>query len=170
MRIENDIKLDFKDVLIRPKRSTLKSRSEVSLFPWPQRPAAPCRCSPNRGCFGEWLLSAPICLQVSLVRTYEFRNSKATYTGVPVMSANMDTTGTIEVARALASHGMFTCLHKFYTVDDVRALPFVVPPPCYRISLVVYLASLVTAPWNSGGVVVFPEVDWPLCWHLAVLR
>lgn len=31
MRIEEDIKLDFKDVLIRPKRSTLKSRSEVDL-------------------------------------------------------------------------------------------------------------------------------------------
>lgn len=31
MRIEQDIKLDFKDVLIRPKRSTLKSRSEVDL-------------------------------------------------------------------------------------------------------------------------------------------
>ena len=30
-RIENDIKLDFKDVLIRPKRSTLKSRSQVDL-------------------------------------------------------------------------------------------------------------------------------------------
>ena len=30
-RIENDVKLDFKDVLIRPKRSTLKSRSEVEL-------------------------------------------------------------------------------------------------------------------------------------------
>lgn len=31
MRIEEDTKLDFKDVLIRPKRSTLKSRSEVEL-------------------------------------------------------------------------------------------------------------------------------------------
>lgn len=31
MRIESDIKLDFRDVLIRPKRSVLKSRSEVSL-------------------------------------------------------------------------------------------------------------------------------------------
>ncbi|XP_014675832.1 PREDICTED: GMP reductase 2-like [Priapulus caudatus] len=30
-RIDNDIKLDFKDVLFRPKRSTLKSRSEVDL-------------------------------------------------------------------------------------------------------------------------------------------
>jgi len=32
MRIETDIKLGFKDVLIKPKRSTLKSRAEVSLL------------------------------------------------------------------------------------------------------------------------------------------
>lgn len=31
-RIDNDIKLDFDDVLLRPKRSTLKSRSDVDLF------------------------------------------------------------------------------------------------------------------------------------------
>lgn len=31
MRIEEDVKLGFKDVLIRPKRSTLKSRSDVEL-------------------------------------------------------------------------------------------------------------------------------------------
>lgn len=31
MRIENDIKLGFKDVMFRPKRSTLKSRSDVNL-------------------------------------------------------------------------------------------------------------------------------------------
>ena len=31
MRIETDPKLDFKDVLIRPKRSTLGSRSEVDV-------------------------------------------------------------------------------------------------------------------------------------------
>lgn len=31
MRLEEDVKLDFKDVLIRPKRSTLSSRSEVDL-------------------------------------------------------------------------------------------------------------------------------------------
>ena len=29
-RIETEIKLDFKDVLVRPKRSTLRSRSDVS--------------------------------------------------------------------------------------------------------------------------------------------
>ena len=31
MRIEEDVKLDFKDVLIRPKRSTLSSRKQVDL-------------------------------------------------------------------------------------------------------------------------------------------
>ena len=31
MIIENEVKLDFKDVLIRPKRSTLTSRSQVNL-------------------------------------------------------------------------------------------------------------------------------------------
>jgi len=31
MRIEEDIKLDFRDVLIRPKRSTLSSRRDVDL-------------------------------------------------------------------------------------------------------------------------------------------
>lgn len=31
MRIENDLKLGFKNVMIRPKRSTLKSRSQVTL-------------------------------------------------------------------------------------------------------------------------------------------
>lgn len=31
MRIENELKLDFKDVLIRPKRSTLTSRKEVDI-------------------------------------------------------------------------------------------------------------------------------------------
>lgn len=28
-RLDTDVKLDFKDVLIRPKRSTIKSRSDV---------------------------------------------------------------------------------------------------------------------------------------------
>ncbi len=42
MRIEEDVKLDFKDVLIRPKRSTLSSRKEVDItrdysFKWSGR-------------------------------------------------------------------------------------------------------------------------------------
>ena len=31
MRIEQEIRLDFKDVLIRPKRSTLQTRADVDL-------------------------------------------------------------------------------------------------------------------------------------------
>jgi len=42
MRIEQDVKLDFKDVLIRPKRSTLSSRREVDIsrdykFKWSKK-------------------------------------------------------------------------------------------------------------------------------------
>jgi GMP reductase len=31
VHLDNDVKLDFKDVLIRPKRTSLSSRSQVSL-------------------------------------------------------------------------------------------------------------------------------------------
>lgn len=82
-RIENDIKLDFKDVLIRPKRSTIKSRS-----------------------------------MVNLERTYTFRNSKWTWTGIPIMAANMDTVGTFEIAKAFTAYKMITCIHKHYSVED----------------------------------------------------
>jgi len=98
MRIENEIKLDFKDVLIRPKRSTLKSRQ-----------------------------------QVSLERTFEFRNSKKSFTGVPIIAANMDTVATFDMAKSLAAHKLMTAIHKHYTVEEwvefasknANLLPFV---------------------------------------------
>ncbi len=83
MRIEEGLKLDFKDVLFRPKRSTLKSRSEVSL-------------------------------EV----TRRFRNSKAEWTGVPLAAANMDTTGTFEMAIAFAKHKCLVCMHKHYSIEE----------------------------------------------------
>jgi len=82
-RIDQEIKLDFKDVLIRPKRSTLKSRSEVELN-----------------------------------RTYNFRNSGATYEGVPIIGANMDTVGTFDMAIALHKHNCFTTIHKHYSIAE----------------------------------------------------
>jgi GMP reductase len=82
-RVDNDIKLDFKDVLFRPKRSTLKSRS-----------------------------------QVELAKTYQFRNSKKTWTGVPIMAANMDTVGTFDMAKAFTAFQMFVCIHKHYSLED----------------------------------------------------
>ena len=83
MRIEADLKLGFKDVLIRPKRSTLSSRS-----------------------------------QVSLERTFKFRHSGRTWTGIPLMAANMDNVGTFAMAIALAAQGLFTAVRKHYTVED----------------------------------------------------
>lgn len=83
--IINEIKLDFKDVLLRPKRSTIKSRNDVNLY-----------------------------------RNITFRNSKQTYNGIPVMASNMDTVGTFNVAKALSKNGLFTCIHKYYTVDEWR--------------------------------------------------
>jgi len=35
------------------------------------------------------------------------------------MAANMDTTGTFEMAEALAEFKMITCLHKHYTVQQM---------------------------------------------------
>ncbi|XP_023238398.1 GMP reductase 2-like isoform X2 [Centruroides sculpturatus] len=82
-RIDNDIKLDFKDVLLRPKRSTLKTRSEVDLN-----------------------------------RSYKFRNSEKCYEGIPVIAANMDTVGTFEMAITLSKYGLFTAIHKHYSIDQ----------------------------------------------------
>lgn len=41
-------------------------------------------------------------LQVDLTRTFTFRNSKQTYTGIPIIVANMDTVGTFEMAVVMA--------------------------------------------------------------------
>jgi GMP reductase len=85
MHIDNEIRLDFKDVLIRPKRSTLTSRSEVDI-----------------------------------TREYIFKHSGRKYHGIPVIAANMDTTGTMEMARAFGPHKLSVALHKHYH-DDALA-------------------------------------------------
>jgi hypothetical protein len=41
-------------------------------------------------------------IQVDLTREIVFRNSKLTFSGVPVIASNMDTVGTFEMAKALA--------------------------------------------------------------------
>ena len=83
MKIESDCKLDFNNVLIRPKRSTLTSRSEVSLE-----------------------------------RHFKFPHSTMTWNGIPIMAANMDTAGTLEMHK-LVKHKIITCLHKFYTAESI---------------------------------------------------
>ena len=79
MLIEDDVKLDYSDVLIRPKRSTMNSRSDVSLN-----------------------------------RTHTFLHSKREWTGIPIMSSNMDTVGTPAMYNALSKFDMITCPAKHY--------------------------------------------------------
>ena len=76
MKILDDVKLDYSDVLIRPKRSILESRKEVELK-----------------------------------RTFQFPCGRI-WTGVPIVAANMDTIGTLAMARELSKYNMLTCLSK----------------------------------------------------------
>ena len=83
VKIEEGTKLDFSDVLIKPKRSTIKSRSEVYLN-----------------------------------RTFKTLHSKQEWTGVPIMVANMDTTGTFEMFLECQKYKIMTCIHKHYTIEE----------------------------------------------------
>lgn len=85
MRIDEQIKLDYDDVLLRPKRSTLNSRKEVVLE-----------------------------------RTFKFYHSPKKWTGVPIMTANMATCGTFEMAKVLAPYKMITTFHKYYTIKEYK--------------------------------------------------
>ena len=96
MRLEEDLKLDYKDVLIRPKRSTLQSRKQVRL---------------NRK---------------FQFRNYDHDIAEPLpdeyhYIGIPIMASNMDGVGTMRMADKLAEGEMFTCLVKTYTAEDLIA-------------------------------------------------
>ena len=84
MKIDNEIKLDFNDVLFRPKRSTLSSRSEVNVE-----------------------------------REYKFKHSGRTWSGVPIISSNMDTISSVEMFKKLSSQKFLTCFHKYINISDV---------------------------------------------------
>ena len=94
MRIEEDVKLDYKDVLIRPKRSTLKSRKQVSLT----------RSTNFRNYDEEDLVD---------------EDNDYHYNGVPIMASNMDGVGTFEMADKLAEQNIFTCLVKTYSSNEL---------------------------------------------------
>ena len=85
MRIEEDIKLDYADVLFRPKRSTLSSRKDVELK-----------------------------------RTYKFKYSNHQWTGTPIIAANMDGVGELEVAKSLAKFEIMTCLTKQHDIKAIK--------------------------------------------------
>ena len=56
--------------------------------------------------------------EVDLERTMSFYHSKIKWTGVPVIAANMDSTGTFEMAEALFEYKMLTAIHKHYTIEQ----------------------------------------------------
>ena len=84
MNVVEDTKLDFSDVLLMPKRSSLESRS-----------------------------------QVSVTRQFTFKHSSVPYNGTPIIVANMDHPGTMQMARALGDYGIAVALHKFYSADEL---------------------------------------------------
>ena len=96
MKIEEDVKLDYSDVLIRPKRTTLCSRSEVDLE-----------------------------------RTITFPTSKQTWTGIPIIAANMDTIGTYEMYQVFSQYKIITAFHKFYTLEDYQKMS---PTPMHTLN------------------------------------
>jgi GMP reductase len=63
--------------------------------------------------------------EVLMERTFTFKNSPKTWTGVPIIAANMDTVGTIGMAKVLQKHKIITALHKFYSVKELAEnIPF----------------------------------------------
>jgi IMP dehydrogenase/GMP reductase len=84
MRFQDGMKFDFKDVLLVPKRSTLSSRSEVSL-----------------------------------IRNFKFLHTNIEWNGTPIIAANMDSSGTIEIAKVLSAHYCMTAFHKHYDSDTL---------------------------------------------------
>ena len=92
MRLEEDIKLDYKDVLIRPKRSTLHSRKQVKL---------------NRK------------FEFRNYKPTEQLVQEEHYNGIPIMASNMDGVGTFAMADKLAEGEIFTCLVKTYSAEEL---------------------------------------------------
>jgi GMP reductase len=55
--------------------------------------------------------------QVDLNVSYKTKSGQ-TISGVPIISANMSAVSTFDMAKALASHGLFCALHKHYTAAE----------------------------------------------------
>jgi len=103
MLLEQEVKLDYSDVLIRPKRSTLGSRKEVDLERGINFPNYTVYVNPD---------VLPDGYPVVQEQPKHWR-------GVPIMAANMDGVGTFKMATKLAEQKIFTCLVKTYEVMEL---------------------------------------------------
>lgn len=57
-------------------------------------------------------------LEINLERTFNFYHSPRTWTGIPIMCANMSFCS-FDMAIELSKHKMIACLHKYHTVDEL---------------------------------------------------
>ncbi len=57
---------------------------------------------------------------VDLKRTFKFYHSRQECSGLPIMAANMDTTGTFAMGAALNNYDAITCLHKHYNPKQIN--------------------------------------------------
>ena len=89
--IVEEIQLDYCDVMIKPKRSTLNSRSEPDIY-----------------------------RQYRFKYPNSFLYEQNTIYGNGLMVANMATTGTFAMAEVMAKNLMFTCLHKHYSFEELK--------------------------------------------------
>jgi len=94
--------LDYNNVLIRPKCSSLTTRSEVDL-----------------------------CRTIPFMRD---GTSVQQWNGLPIIAANMDSTGTFEVYNVLSKYNMITAMNKFYTVEDYLQAG-VLDPDLFMVSI-----------------------------------
>jgi GMP reductase len=59
---------------------------------------------------------------VVLERTFKFPHTKAIWTGVPIIAANMDDVGTLSMMKVLSRHGLITALHKYHSLEECSAI------------------------------------------------
>lgn len=59
---------------------------------------------------------------VNLEVEYVGMHSGAKIIGVPIILANLDSVGTVAAAKAAATMGVFTCLHKYHTKEELQTI------------------------------------------------
>lgn len=88
--IETETCVDFDDVMIVPRETTLSSRAQVDL-------------------------------ETEFIFTNSIHKKPISWAGIPIIAANMDTTGTFEVYKVLSKYKMLTAMNKFYKLQDYIA-------------------------------------------------
>ena len=72
---------------------------------------------------------------VSLSRTFTFKHTGVSWSGVPIVASNMSTIGTLEMAKALSPLDCCVCLHKFYPYEELIEQLQTLPPDLSIVSL-----------------------------------